>query len=300
MVNLQQGKRVMNLRHGKGSENESFAQSLDVGLCANYCGGDMCPRRLGSVIRSIGKWLPLPKEGFLWFGTVGAEDIGMSCRSVLHTRVACPYACSARWVLNGIRDVSRLATCPFVNSAGRVQNGRVPNKRCDIIMRGPLCVRHGGCRTEGLEKRRRATIHDVMGRVELPLFDLESPPRLALGMKELFLEGTEDTDFAFFQQQKHEVTLAMHRQEVPLINAFLTRAFGDMYLTLAGTETAKVGRLEREVEETSRLLEAVKEARAKAERKKVEELAAPCVEEVEEYKGSDEFKNLVLDMMVEE
>ncbi|VVA28310.1 Hypothetical predicted protein [Prunus dulcis] len=287
MVNLQQGERLMNLRHGKGSENESVAQSLDVGLCANYCGGDMCPRRLGSVIRSIGKWLPLPKEGFLWFGTVGAEDIGMSCRSVLHTRVACPYAGSARWVLNGIRDVSRLATCPFVNSAGRVQNGRVPNKRCDIIMRGPLCVRHGGCRTEGLEKRRKgleSAIHDVMGKVELPLFDLESPPRLALGMKELFLEGTEDTDFAFFQQQKHEVTLAMHRQEVPLINAFLTR----------------VGRLEREVEETSRLLEAVKEARAKAERKKVEELAAPCVKEVEEYKGSDEFKNLVLDMMVEE
>ncbi|VVA28313.1 PREDICTED: LOC110768041 isoform [Prunus dulcis] len=149
-----------------------------------------------------------------------------------------------------------------------------------------------------------------MGRVELPLFDLESPPRLALGMKELFLEGTEDTDFAFFQQQKHEVTLAMHRQEVPLISAFLTRAFGDMYLTLARTETAKVatteaqplkvGQLEREVEETSHLLEAVKEARAKAERKKVEELVAPCVEEVEEYKGSDEFKNLVLDMMVEE
>ncbi|KAH0981184.1 hypothetical protein GBA52_008361, partial [Prunus armeniaca] len=53
------------------------------------------------------------------FGTVGAEDIGMWCRSVLHVGVTCPYARSTRWVLNGIRDVSWLVARPFVNLAWR-------------------------------------------------------------------------------------------------------------------------------------------------------------------------------------
>ncbi|CAL9020580.1 unnamed protein product [Prunus brigantina] len=163
----------------------------------------------------------------------------------------------------------------------------------------------------------------------------------------------------------------MHRQEVPLVNAFLTgvkidagelartkatdfsdrvqktvlsianvmvwpmnisflRAFGDMYLTLARaerevalarrhSETAKaataeaqaalrernalqlkVGRLERELKETSRRLEAVEEPRLETERRRTEELAVARAEAVEEYKGSEGFKNLVFDAMVEE
>ncbi|CAL9028375.1 unnamed protein product [Prunus brigantina] len=174
-----------------------------------------------------------------------------------------------------------------------------------------------------LDKRRRGlelAIHNVMGGSELPPFDLEPPQKLPLSML-----------------QKKKVTLAMHRQEVPIVNAFLTgvktgagelirtktmdfldqvhkSAFGDMYLTLvradkevglvrchseiakAATTEAhaaireknvlqlKVGRLERELKEVSRLLEAAEEAMVEAKRKK----------------GKDELKNLVLDAMVEE
>ncbi|CAL8086991.1 unnamed protein product [Prunus armeniaca] len=50
---------------GRKSENESFAQSFDVGLCTNCCGGNMCPWKLGSVVENIGMRLPLRKEVFL-------------------------------------------------------------------------------------------------------------------------------------------------------------------------------------------------------------------------------------------
>ncbi|KAI5324209.1 hypothetical protein L3X38_033282 [Prunus dulcis] len=183
-----------------------------------------------------------------------------------------------------------------------------------------------------------------MGGIVLPPFDLDPPSKLPLEIGELLPEGIEDIDFASVWPQKKEVTLELHHQEVPFLNAFLTRvkmdagelahtkatnfsnrvqksvisaanAFGDMYLTLARTEkevalarrlsetvkttTAKaqatlrerntlqlrVGRLERELKET---------------RKKVEELDAARAEAVEECKGSEELKNLVLDAIVEE
>ncbi|CAL8088083.1 unnamed protein product [Prunus armeniaca] len=213
-----------------------------------------------------------------------------------------------------------------------------------------------------LEKKRRgleSSIHDVMGGTVLPPFDLDPPPRLPLEMEELFPAGTEDIDFASVRREAKEVTLAMHRQEVPLVNAFLTgvkidagelartkatdfsdrvqktvlsaaNAFGDMYLTLARaerevdlarrhSETAKaataeaqaairernvlqlkVGRLERELKEMTRRLEAVEEARLESERRRTEELSMARAEAVEEYQGSDRFKSLVLDAMVEE
>ncbi|KAI5338521.1 hypothetical protein L3X38_017792 [Prunus dulcis] len=62
----------------------------------------------------------------------------------------------------------------------------------------------------------------------------------------------------------------------------------------------RVGQLERELKETSRWLVGVEDARVEAEQKKVEELAVSRVEAIEEYKGSEGFKNLVLDAMVEE
>ncbi|CAL2253854.1 unnamed protein product [Prunus armeniaca] len=213
-----------------------------------------------------------------------------------------------------------------------------------------------------LDKKRRgleSSIHDVMGGTVLPPFDLDPPPRLSLEMEELFPAGTEDIDFASVRREAKEVTLAMHRQEVPLVNAFLTgvkidarelartkatdfsdrvqktvlftaNAFGDMYLTLVRaekevdlarrhSETAKaatteaqvairernalqlkVGRLERELKETARRLEAVEEARLESERRRTEELSIARAKAVEEYQGSDKFKSLVLDVMVEE
>ncbi|CAL8138181.1 unnamed protein product [Prunus armeniaca] len=48
----------------KGSENGSFEQSFDVGLCASCCGDDMCPWRLVSAVVSFGRWLPLWKNVF--------------------------------------------------------------------------------------------------------------------------------------------------------------------------------------------------------------------------------------------
>ncbi|CAL2249563.1 unnamed protein product [Prunus armeniaca] len=213
-----------------------------------------------------------------------------------------------------------------------------------------------------LEKKRRglkSSIHDVMGGTVLPPFHLDPPPRLPLEMEELFPVGTEDIDFASVRREAKEVTLAMHRQEVPLVNAFLTgvkidagelartkatdfsdrvqktvlstaNAFGDMYLTLARaerevdlarrhSETAKaitaevqaaiwernvlqlkVGRLERELKETTRRLEAVEEARLESERRRTEGLSVARAKAVEEYQGSDRFKSLVLDAMVED
>ncbi|CAL8107473.1 unnamed protein product [Prunus armeniaca] len=213
-----------------------------------------------------------------------------------------------------------------------------------------------------LEKKRRgleSLIHDIMGGTVLPPFDLDPLPRLPLEMEELFPAGTEDIDFASVRREAKKVTLAMHRQEVPLVNTFLTRvkidagelartkatnfsdrvqktvlytpnAFGDMYLTLARverevdlarrhSETAKaatveaqaairernalqlkVGRLERELKETTQRLEVVEEARLEFKRRMTEELSVARAEAVEEYKGSDRFKSLVLDAMVEE
>ncbi|CAL2248355.1 unnamed protein product [Prunus armeniaca] len=49
----------------KGSGTESFAQSFDVGLYANCCGGDTCPWKLGSVVESIDRRLSLRNEVFL-------------------------------------------------------------------------------------------------------------------------------------------------------------------------------------------------------------------------------------------
>ncbi|CAL8085117.1 unnamed protein product [Prunus armeniaca] len=140
-----------------------------------------------------------------------------------------------------------------------------------------------------LEKKRRgleSSIHDVMGGTVLLPFDLNPPPRLPLEMEELFPAGTEDIDFASVQREANEVTLAMHRQEVPLVNAFLTgvkidageltrtkatdfsdrvqktvlstaNAFGDMYLTLA--------RAEREVDLVRRHSKTAKAATVEAQ-----------------------------------
>ncbi|CAL8162571.1 unnamed protein product [Prunus armeniaca] len=52
----------------KGSENGSLAQSFNVGLCASCCGRDTCPWRLGSAVRSFGRYLLLRKSFFLQQG----------------------------------------------------------------------------------------------------------------------------------------------------------------------------------------------------------------------------------------
>ncbi|BBH05783.1 hypothetical protein Prudu_017272, partial [Prunus dulcis] len=82
----------------------------------------------------------------------------------------------------------------------------------------------------------------VMGSgPRLPPFDLQAPPKLPFGMEDVFAEGVEKVDFGRLRQQKKEVNLAMHRQEVPL-------AFGEMYVSMAKADK-EIQRLKRRDEQ---------------------------------------------------
>lgn len=62
----------------------------------------------------------------------------------------------------------------------------------------------------------------------------------------------------------------------------------------------KVTRLEKERKEGTRQLSIAEEAQVEAKRKKVEEVGSASAEAVEKYKESNEFRDLVLEGMVEE
>lgn len=82
-----------------------------------------------------------------------------------------------------------------------------------------------------------------------------------------------------------EVALARHQSKT----AKATNAEAEVAIREKNALQLKVGRLERELKEMSRRREVAEEARAEAERRKVEE-----------YKGSEDFRDLVLEGMVEE
>ncbi|CAL8084650.1 unnamed protein product [Prunus armeniaca] len=73
------------------------------------------------------------------------------------------------------------------------------------------------------KKKAQLEAHRSVMRTEprLPPFDLQAPPKLPFGIEDTFVEGVEKVDFSVLRQQKKEVNLAMHRQEVPLVNVFL-------------------------------------------------------------------------------
>ncbi|CAL2271349.1 unnamed protein product [Prunus armeniaca] len=73
------------------------------------------------------------------------------------------------------------------------------------------------------KKRALEEAHrSVMGiGPRLPPFDPQAPPKLPFGMDDVYAEGVEKVDFSGLRRQKKEVNLAMHRQEVPLVNVFL-------------------------------------------------------------------------------
>ncbi|CAL2251463.1 unnamed protein product [Prunus armeniaca] len=73
------------------------------------------------------------------------------------------------------------------------------------------------------KKRALEEAHrSVMGTgPRLPPFDPQAPPKLPFGMDDVYAEGVEKVDFSGLRRQKKEVNLAMHRQEVPLVNVFL-------------------------------------------------------------------------------
>ncbi|VVA41041.1 PREDICTED: LOC109950577, partial [Prunus dulcis] len=74
----------------------------------------------------------------------------------------------------------------------------------------------------GKRKALEEAHQHVMGAgPRFPPFDLQGPPKFPFGMEDIFAEGVEKVDFGRLRQQKKEVNLAMHRQEVPLVNVFL-------------------------------------------------------------------------------
>ncbi|XP_020425735.1 uncharacterized protein LOC109950606 [Prunus persica] len=151
----------------------------------------------------------------------------------------------------------------------------------------------------------------------LPPFDLQASPKLPFGMEDVFAEGVEKVDFGRLRQQKKEVNLAMHRQEVPLVNVFLegvksdpealartpaasfidraqktiltsAYAFGEMYVSMAKADK-EIQRLKRRDElAKSKMAEAQEAIREKntllvqkaALAKEVEELKRSRAEEV--------------------
>ncbi|KAI5338412.1 hypothetical protein L3X38_017683 [Prunus dulcis] len=162
-----------------------------------------------------------------------------------------------------------------------------------------------------LDKKRKGlevAIRDVMGNeLELPPFDFEPPLKLLLDMEELLLEDVKDIDSVTFWRQKKEVTLALYCEEVPLVNAFLTEVKIDAR-EVAHTKAISLSYSVQKCQNLSstngaegdeRKLGVTEEALAKAEQMKVEEVVAARTETVEEYKASDEFKNHVLDEMME-
>ncbi|CAL2238076.1 unnamed protein product [Prunus armeniaca] len=73
------------------------------------------------------------------------------------------------------------------------------------------------------KKRALEEAHwSVMGTgPRLPPFDPQVPPKQPFSIEDVYAEGVEKMDFARLRRQKKEVNLAMHRQEVPLMNVFL-------------------------------------------------------------------------------
>ncbi|CAL9011931.1 unnamed protein product [Prunus brigantina] len=231
-----------------------------------------------------------------------------------------------RLVPQEARELKNIVTPALLLQSGLLQGmAEVPKKVVTVLEDSP---KEGDELLAELEKKRRgleSSIHDVMGGTVLPPFDLDPPPRLPLKMEELFPAGTEDTDFASVRWEAKELArtkatdFSDRVQKTVLSTANVTRAEREVALARRHSETAKaataeaqaalrernalqlkVGRLERELKETSRRLEAVEEARLETERRRTEELDAARAEAVEEYKGSEGFKNLVLDAMVEE
>ncbi|BBN68174.1 Pentatricopeptide repeat superfamily protein [Prunus dulcis] len=142
-------------------------------------------------------------------------------------------------------------------------------------------------------------------------------PWSPFGMEDVFAEGVEKVDFGRLRQQKKEVNLAMHRQEVPLVNVFLegvksdpealartpassfidraqktiltsAYAFGEIYVSMAKADK-EIQRLKRRDElaksKMAEAQEAIREKNAllvqkEALAKEVEELKRSKAEEV--------------------
>ncbi|CAL2256830.1 unnamed protein product [Prunus armeniaca] len=138
--------------------------------------------------------------------------------------------------------------------------------------------------------------------------------KLPLGMKDVYAEEVEKVDFSTLRQQKKEVNLAMHRQEVPLVNVFLEGVKSDPEV-LARTQVSSYAdraqktflthvykaALAREVEELKRSkAEEIAAIQAKVEQKKAEDVAAARAEAVELFRSSEELRSCIMGRLVYE
>ncbi|CAL9016512.1 unnamed protein product, partial [Prunus brigantina] len=188
------------------------------------------------------------------------------------------------------------------------------------------------------KKRALEEAHkSVMGtEPRLPPLDPKVPPKLPFGMDDVYAEGVEKMDFSELRRQKKEVKLAMHRQEVPLVNVFLegvksdpevlakipansyaarvqktllTQAYGygEMYMHMAKADK-EIQKLKRRNEmakdKIAEAQEAIQEKNtlalqmAKMKRSRAEEVAIARAEAIESFRGSEELKSYIRNRMV--
>ncbi|CAL8136072.1 unnamed protein product [Prunus armeniaca] len=146
-----------------------------------------------------------------------------------------------------------------------------------------------GRRWRALEEAHQS----VMGTgPRLPPFDLQAPPKLPFGVEDVYAKGVEKVDFSRLRREKKEVNLAMHHQEVPLVNVFLEGMKSDLEVLVRTPASSYADQaqktflthaykaaLAREVEELKRSrADEVAAARAEVEQKKAEEIATARAE----------------------
>ena len=94
--------------------------------------------------------------------------------------------------------------------------GDVPGRRVRFDQDERAAIAAG--KRKAVEEAHR----DVMGvEPNLPAFELGDAPHPPAGLEHLFPAEAESMDFNAMRRHRKEVQLAMHQQEVPIVNAFL-------------------------------------------------------------------------------
>ncbi|BBN67213.1 hypothetical protein Prudu_11S000200, partial [Prunus dulcis] len=143
---------------------------------------------------------------------------------------------------------------------------------------------------EGRKALEEAHQHVMGAGPRLPPFDLQASSKLPFGMEDIFAEGVEKVDFGKLRQQKKEVNLAMHRQEVPL-------AFDEMYVSMAKAYE-EIQRLKRRDEMAKSKMAEAQEAIREKNTMLLQKTA--LAKEVDELKRSKAKESYIMDRLVDE
>ncbi|XP_020412828.1 uncharacterized protein LOC109947302 [Prunus persica] len=159
----------------------------------------------------------------------------------------------------------------------------------------------------GKRKALEEAHQHVMGSgPRLPPFDLQAPPKLPFGMEDVFAEGVEKVDFGRLRQQKKEVNLAMHRQEVPLVNVFLEGVKSDPEALARTPASSFIDRAQKTILTSAYAFGEMYVSMAKADKeiqrlKRRDELAkSKMVHLLESFRSSEELKSYIMDRLVDE